>query len=1078
MKKKSRVKKGIVILLFLLAAAAGIVFGVRYWQQNRGGAVEVYSVSDINAGDWIGYGDEEGTSGTIVSDVSQNVRIPDDKVIDQVYVEEGDKVKVGDKLLSYDTTLLELDQELQELTVQEIQLEIKAAEADLVKLKNTTPVERSGDEEEDDSSDLLGTPSFWDSYGDDDEGDEARLISGDREMLAAQEGETAAQSSQEEAPQAEQSAPQETEGESTSSEETQTTESSASQEESGSQTQTEAAMEETVIDNGENVIDNMTPDQLGETGSNQGETDVSFGTIEDAQENKAEDQEAEEPELNQSLKKFLTNIRIKGWDDQQSEVLLADTAQESGGVPVTAEISGDRIKLIPHFREEEGTRFKKLNTYTLYIKGIHLKEELSGKSYGTAVIDGNDYPEIGGFTLVQDTSGQAEDVAKLTLAFHDGLDEQQKRGILADMYVELTVTAEELTGEELIVRTSGETSDDKTIQLSKPEMEETGESETDRDAAGAEDVNSSNGDESTEPGAQDESNSNGQEPESGTETASESETDTEGESQSETTGEAGEFHVTVKWNHGTNDRSRWPETLTLRFFENAEDAEPVFTETIRGAYTENGGSGSTNGDVEPETETEAVTTANSQTDGESETETEAQGESEVIADNADPYPSYQEWTDIPVSWPSDRKSPDGYVMTVFVENYIPTVRWDGAAQSYTIDMNYLEPEESPLIKLNPLSELTYATGAEGKYYKGSGTKDDPYVFFCTDGAIIRSSFVNWVLGFNEDGTERIGAGYYVVLEIRESDSITGAFIKSVGLDGTIRVEYGYGPGTYWIFSSDSGIVRYEEEIPDEGPVDDLPGGLGDPGWSDLGETYTAEELAQAIAEKEQEIRKLNVDEKEAQLKLKKYNRELEECTVVSAVNGYVKSIGGTGDDSEAYMVVSSEGGLYVKSTVGEMDLDTVEKGQSLSCTSWETGANFSATITQVDYFPTTSNDSWGSTGNVNSSNYPILAVVAEEDQENLSEYESVSVRLVSGNQGGSGNIYIEKMYIRSENGQSYVYIADENNMLKKQYIRTGGNSYGYVEIKDGLSEEDKIAFPYGKSVKIGAKAVDTSEDDY
>ena len=75
----------------------------------------------------------------------------------------------------------------------------------------------------------------------------------------------------------------------------------------------------------------------------------------------------------------------------------------------------------------------------------------------------------------------------------------------------------------------------------------------------------------------------------------------------------------------------------------------------------------------------------------------------------------------------------------------------------------------------------------------------------------------------------------------------------------------------------------------------------------------------------------------------------------------------------------------------------------------------------------------------------------------------------------SGSIYLEKAYIRSENGQSYVYAVDENDKLKKQYIRTGATVWGYVEVKQGLSTDDQIAFPYGKSVKEGAAVKLASE---
>ena len=71
---------------------------------------------------------------------------------------------------------------------------------------------------------------------------------------------------------------------------------------------------------------------------------------------------------------------------------------------------------------------------------------------------------------------------------------------------------------------------------------------------------------------------------------------------------------------------------------------------------------------------------------------------------------------------------------------------------------------------------------------------------------------------------------------------------------------------------------------------------------------------------------------------------------------------------------------------------------------------------------------------------------------------------------------IPKMYIREENGQSYVY-ADNNGVLEKRYITLGRSlSDGYyMEILDGLTLDDLIAFPYGKAAQEGVKTVQQSD---
>lgn len=1056
MKKGKWLKRLIIVIVVLALIGTGAVFGVRYLKKRSGSAVEVYNVSDINAADWIGYGDGEGASGTVLSDVSQSVYVPDDKVVEKVFVEEGDKVKVGDKLVSYDTTLLELDQELQELTVMELEMEIKAAEADLAKLKNTTPVAKSNRDDTDSGSsflDALESSNLWDS-----DDDEARLISDERSMRMAQEGEKAeaAEEKTESIAEPNTEAQKETAANPETEQKTATDESETKSSEVESETQADA---EWILDGeSEGIVENLTPEDLkGNVKDDSAVADI------------MNSMNGEAPKLNQSLKEMLTNIRIKEKTEEQGEVLLLDTVQYEANSEMTASITGNQITVIPHFAETQEHRFVKRNTYVMYIQGIKLKSDVAGKIYGTAVIDGNDYPEIGGFTCVQDTKTGRDDVVKLTLAFHEGLDQQQEGdGRLADMYLELHLNVAELISDRLFFVVSEEKEENTEILLEKPvtvneaETESNTEKNTENNTEPESELNTETvSPKDTEEESEQEISEEEIESESTSETESEKDTEPESETETENLEPISEFTVTVNWNHGTNDKSRWPKELSLLFYEKEADAEPIFTALIQEDINES--------------ETEA-TEDTSEDATEDATEGISENVSEDMSENASKSTTevnVQTWEERSVPWSLDRANPAKYHISLYVPNYIPTIQWDNATSHLTIQMNYLEPEETPIQKLDPLSELTFFTGAEGLYYKGSGTAEDPYVFFCTDGATIRNSFINWVLGFDELGTTRISDGYCVKLEIRESDHITGAFIRSVGLDGTIPTEVGYDSTIYWIFTSENGMVKYQEEVPGDAPS--LGGGLGDDlGWDDSGDGYTAEELSYAIAEKEREIRQLRSDEKKANLELKKYDKEMEESVVVSSVNGVVQSSGGS-ENSDALLVVASEGGMYVKSTVSEMNLGKVEKGQVVTCTSWETGSTFTATITQIDTFPTTNNDYYWSGGNVNSSSYPLLAVV--DDPEVVSEYESVSVQLpLNGNTGGSG-IYLEKAYIRSENGQSYVYIADEKGLLKKQYVRTGGNSYGYIEIKEGLSRDDKIAFPYGKNVKPGAKTKDAYGDE-
>ena len=387
-----------------------------------------------------------------------------------------------------------------------------------------------------------------------------------------------------------------------------------------------------------------------------------------------------------------------------------------------------------------------------------------------------------------------------------------------------------------------------------------------------------------------------------------------------------------------------------------------------------------------------------------------------------------------------------------------------------------EVEESPLAKTKAYKKLNYKT----KYYKGSGTKKDPYIYLCKDGAEIEASFMNMILGFNTDGTSRKkggvnkdGKGCYAVLEIREGDSLAGGFLKSVTVNGTIKTEKPYSPDVTWSFTS-LGITKnvpdIPEEIVDDGSYDD-DFWDDDDGFLDWGEdVYTVTELKEAISEKEKEIKELELDIKEAEISIKQAQRKMDAATIKATINGVVKEVGDPqlGQvDGEAFITITSNKGMYVKGTISEMDLETIKEGSVVSGMAQESGMWITAEITEISEYPSENGGYYYSgDSNPNSSSYPFIAYV--EDSDELINNEWVDLQIEASEQSGS-SVYLAKALIRTENGQSYVYKKGENNRLVKQYVRTGKTLYSaYIEVKEGLTEEDWIAFPYGKNVKEGA----------
>ena len=117
------------------AAAAGTVFGLKAYFRSMKQPVTVTAVSNVYD-PWTASSISATHMGNIVSRDSQRVMLQDNQVVSEVYVTVGDKVKVGDPLLAYDTTLASLQKEMQELTIQILELNLKTQEKDLATLRS------------------------------------------------------------------------------------------------------------------------------------------------------------------------------------------------------------------------------------------------------------------------------------------------------------------------------------------------------------------------------------------------------------------------------------------------------------------------------------------------------------------------------------------------------------------------------------------------------------------------------------------------------------------------------------------------------------------------------------------------------------------------------------------------------------------------------------------------------------------------------------------------------------------------------------------------------------------------------
>ena len=247
------------------------------------------------------------------------------------------------------------------------------------------------------------------------------------------------------------------------------------------------------------------------------------------------------------------------------------------------------------------------------------------------------------------------------------------------------------------------------------------------------------------------------------------------------------------------------------------------------------------------------------------------------------------------------------------------------------------------------------------------------------------------------------------------------------------------------------------------------------------ESHPKEELAKMIRDKIQEISEMDVTIKLAKLNLEQVKKEVGSDTVYSELDGTVKAVRDSGsadfDKSQAVVEVSGGGGYYIDGAVSELELGTVSIGETVQISSWMTGASCEGEIVEISDYPTDNANSW-SDGNSNVSYYPFKVFVSEEADLREGDYVDMSYQNSTGSADGN-TLYLESMFIRTENGKSYVMVRDDNGKLEKRWVQTGRNLWGsYTQIRGGLTVDDFVAFPYGRSVVEGAGTTESTRDKF
>jgi len=344
---------------------------------------------------------------------------------------------------------------------------------------------------------------------------------------------------------------------------------------------------------------------------------------------------------------------------------------------------------------------------------------------------------------------------------------------------------------------------------------------------------------------------------------------------------------------------------------------------------------------------------------------------------------------------------------------------------------------------------------------GNGTRESPYVFMWDESCTFTDGFVSSILpplpeGFDAE-TDDLPT-VYAVFEIRESNSPDGAILLNWnmvfqrGVSGDYTFVIREASGNY------DGSMYEDIELPE---MNAYPG-----------QAYSMTELISMRQEAQNKVTQLELDLKKAELEYETLQFELSNGMVYSNIDGVVKTIRDPDEAAETAMpvvMISGGGGYYATGALSEVELENIHVGDTVTVMSWQTYSESEATIVSISEYPVGQGSGYyhWSQGNNNSSLYP-FTVYLDEDTP-VREGEWVNITYNPFGESASG-MFLQNMFIRQEGGRSFVFVRGEEGRLEKREVVTGRSLWGsFTQILGGLTEEDYIAFPFGRSFREGVR---------
>ena len=237
-------------------------------------------------------------------------------------------------------------------------------------------------------------------------------------------------------------------------------------------------------------------------------------------------------------------------------------------------------------------------------------------------------------------------------------------------------------------------------------------------------------------------------------------------------------------------------------------------------------------------------------------------------------------------------------------------------------------------------------------------------------------------------------------------------------------------------------------------------------------SYTVE-----IQSKEAEKKENDYNIKVKQREISQTKTTLANAEVLSPVSGRVVSVSETGMDAygntEPYITIQQSGSYRVKGTINEMNMGTITEGTAMRIYSrTDSEQSWTGMVSLIDLESATQSNpndmyfgSMSSSELSSSSKYPFYVELDSAEGLILGQHVYLEP---AGAETASDGLWLPEYYLcyeepeeGQEQGDPYVWAANEKDRLEKRYVTLGGYDEALMahEILDGLTVEDFIAFP-------------------